>query len=101
MRVQEVISLLKSINLMDYRPEYNEAMGIAIYELSKLIPLQPFHRSDGLGNRNMVCPNCEGVVYNSGWSESLQLKLFDDHCHMCLQRFTPKGKYIGEWESEN
>lgn len=101
MRAQDVISLLKSINLTDYRPEYDEAMGIAIYEVSKLIPRQPITRGDGLGCIEAVCPNCGGVVYHSDWFEVTQRKFFETHCLMCRQRFTPKGKYIGDWEPED
>ena len=80
--------------------DLDQAIGLAVYELLQLIPRQPVFQSDGLGCCNLICPNCEAVVYNSDWPERAQLEYFDTHCHFCRQRFTPKGYHIGEWEPE-
>lgn len=100
MDTKQVISLLQSIDLCFYSNDHTTAMGIAIAELSKSVPRQPIVRPNGFGGRLVICPNCETPVYNSDWTLNTQKKYFDDHCHYCMQLFTPKGKYIGFWEPE-
>lgn len=99
MDVKEAIRILEdSVGLGS--ADLAQAIGFAVYELSKEVPRQPVTYSIGLGGIKVCCPNCESWVYHSEWTDKTKLDYFTDRCKCCGQLFTPKGRLIGHWEPE-
>lgn len=99
MEVKEAIRILEdSVGLGS--SDFAQAIGVAVYELSKQIPRRPVTSSIGLGGIKVCCPNCESLVYHSEWTDRTKLDHFTDRCKCCGQLFTPKARLIGTYEPE-
>jgi len=102
MTIQEAINRLKEGEPFSeiYDPVWNEALDMAIQELEKGIPKQPRGHYDTWGCYVVNCPTCGHILYCSDWYESDMKECFTERCTCCGQQFTPKGRYIGQYEDE-
>ena len=68
--------------------------------IEKQIPKRPITRIVDVVGVQKRCPTCGSLLYDNDWSDAMCRRTFTECCIYCGQRFTKKGRYLGDWEEE-